>query len=229
MDRTLQNLCYDPGEENAPEEDHTGKTVGEISMEELESAIQGLKNRKAPGLDGINLELLKYGGITLKLRLLHLLHLSWKYFIIPSARQKAKIIFLFKKGKRNSCENYWGISLLATSYKIYAKTLNKRLMNISDVLLLEEQNGFRKRQSCTDYIFTVTQIIEKCREFNLEMHITFIDYEKTFDRVSQATLANYGEKRLPTTSNMFHQVSIPVYYTLYYSNSGHGRKIFKRY
>jgi hypothetical protein len=66
MDRTLQNLWYDPGAENALQEDHTGKTVDEISMEELESAIQGLKNRKAPGSDGINLEVFKYGGIPIK-------------------------------------------------------------------------------------------------------------------------------------------------------------------
>jgi hypothetical protein len=52
-----KNVWYDPGEEEAPEEDHTGKKVDEISMEELESAIQGLKNRKAPGLDGIDLEI----------------------------------------------------------------------------------------------------------------------------------------------------------------------------
>jgi hypothetical protein len=104
-------------------------------MEELESAIQGLKNRKASGLDGINLTF-KRGGIPLKLRLFHLLNLSWKYCIKSSAWQKEKIISLFKKGKRNRCENYRGISLLATSYKIYVKILNKRLLNISDVLLL---------------------------------------------------------------------------------------------
>jgi hypothetical protein len=61
-----KNLWYDPGDENAPEEDHPGKIVDEISMEELESTIQGLKNRKASGLDGIKLELFKYGGILLK-------------------------------------------------------------------------------------------------------------------------------------------------------------------
>jgi hypothetical protein len=31
-------------------------------------------------------------------------------------------------------------------------------MNISDVLLLEEQNGFRKGWSCMDDIFTIRQI-----------------------------------------------------------------------
>jgi replication-associated recombination protein RarA len=68
-------------------------------------------------------------------------------------------------------------------------------MNILDVLLLEEQNGFRKGRSCTDDIFTIQQIIEKRREFNLEMHIAFIDYEKAFDRVNQAMLWQIMERR----------------------------------
>jgi hypothetical protein len=147
-------------------------------MQELELAIQVLKNRKAPSLDGINLELFKYGGIPLKLRLLHLLNLSWKHCIIPSAWQKAKIIFLFKKRKRNSYENYRDISLLATSYKVYAKILNKRIMNISNVLLLEEQNGFKKGRSYTDDSFTIRQFIEKRRELNLETHIDLLTMKK---------------------------------------------------
>jgi hypothetical protein len=68
-------------------------------------------------------------------------------------------------------------------------------MTISDVLLLEEQNGFRKGRSCMDDTFTIQQIIEKHREFNLEMHIAFIDYEKAFDRVNRATIWQIMERR----------------------------------
>jgi hypothetical protein len=57
-------------------------------------------------------------------------------------------------------------------------------MDISDVLLLKVQNGFRKGRSCTDDVLTIRQIIGKRREFNLETHIAFIDYEKAFDRVN---------------------------------------------
>lgn len=42
--------------------------------------------------------------------------------------------------------------------------------------------------SCTDATFTVKQLIEKRREYNLETHMAFIDYEKAFDRVNRETL-----------------------------------------
>jgi hypothetical protein len=47
------------------------------------------------------------------------------------------------------------------------KNYNQRLTNISDVLLTEEQNGFRTGRSCMDDIFTIKEVIEKRREYNL--------------------------------------------------------------
>ena len=52
--------------------------VPEPSMEEVNQAVKSLKNNKAPGEDGINAELFKYGGEVLKTKLLHLLKLIWK-------------------------------------------------------------------------------------------------------------------------------------------------------
>jgi hypothetical protein len=37
------------------------------------------------------------------------------------------------------------------------------------------------KQSITDYLFTINQVIEHSNEFNLETHIAFMDYAKAFD------------------------------------------------
>jgi len=68
-----------------------------------------------------------------------------------------------QEGDRNDPDNYRGICLLNTGYKIYSKIIAKRLTAIAEVLLLDEQNGFRKGRSCMDCIFLDSQIIEKQR------------------------------------------------------------------
>lgn len=97
----------------------------------------------------------------------------------------AKVISLFKKGTRNNTGNYRGISLLNTVYKIYSKIINERLRKISESILIEEQAGFRKGRSCMDDVFSLKQIIQKRREFNLETHLAFIDFEKAFDCINR--------------------------------------------
>jgi hypothetical protein len=47
----------------------------------------------------------------------------------------------------------------------------------------ETKNGFREGRSCTDPTFCLKLLIEKSREFNLEKHLLFIDYEKEFDNI----------------------------------------------
>jgi hypothetical protein len=95
-------------------------------------------------------------------------------------------------------ENYRGINLLNTCYKIFSKILNKKLKNISEDFLLECQNGFRKGRSCTDSAFCMKLLIEKRREFNLETHFAFVDYEKAFDKVRRQKLFNVlKEQNIP--------------------------------
>lgn len=169
--------------------------IDHFTLDELLDALQRSKNRKATGPDGINLELLKYGGLMLHLRLLHLYNECWARTEIPRTWYLAEVISLYKKGDRSKCGNYRGISLLNVSYKEYARMLNVRLLTIADGLLSDEQNGFRKGRSCNDNITSIKQIIEKRREFNLETHICFIDYEKAFDRVDRTLLWNIMERR----------------------------------
>jgi hypothetical protein len=72
--------------------------------------------------------------------------------------------------------------LLNSAYKIYSEIITSRLNAITEVLL-QEQHGFQTGRSCADCNFTVRQLIQKRREFNLEMHLLFVDYVKAFDRI----------------------------------------------
>jgi hypothetical protein len=61
-------------------------------------------------------------------------------------------------------------------------------MTIADAILLEEQNGFRKYRTCMYCIFSVSQIIEKHREYNIPTYIDFIGLEKAFGTVNRAKI-----------------------------------------
>jgi sorting nexin-29 len=135
--------------------------VDPITLGELQ-ALKNSKNRKACCLDGIEVKMLKYGGSLFELRFPHVINECWKKCDMPSAWHTAKVISLFKKkGERTNCENYREISLLNSAYKVYSRIINQQLKTITDILLEEEQAGFRKGRSCTDNNFVIKQLIEK--------------------------------------------------------------------
>ena len=179
----------DETEETILETENTrGLGLDDLTMDEMTEALKTIKNRKATGINGVNAEMWKYGGTMLHLRLLHLFNMCWKTGQVPKAWNEAKVISLFKKGNKNDCGNYRGISLIDTAYKIYAKILNNRIKTIMEHLIGEEQMGFRKGRSTIDGVFTLQQIMEKHREYNRETHIAFIDFEKAFDNVNRGKL-----------------------------------------
>jgi sorting nexin-29 len=96
---------------------------------------------------------------------LDFLTICWIYGHIPEEWRIAVVVPIYKKGDRKNCNNYRGISLLNTGYKIYAKIITQRVMTIAQVILLKEQNGFRRYRTCMGGIFSVSEIIEKHREY----------------------------------------------------------------
>ena len=53
---------------------------------------------------------------------------------------------------------------------------------------MEKQPDLRRGRSCINDVIIVKQIIEKRREFNIETHFIFIDYEKTSDSIDRKNL-----------------------------------------
>ena len=92
------------------EEDEEGE---EITMEELEVALKAMKNGKAPGEDGIPIELIKEGGEKMKEEILKLFNRCWNESEVSEGWRKSIIVPIYKgKGDTKDCKNYRGISLL---------------------------------------------------------------------------------------------------------------------
>ena len=147
------------------------------------------KNNKAPGEDGIPVELFKTLPQTSSGRLADLFSRIWSTNSIPEDFNEVLVIPIYKgKGDRAECGNYRVISLLSTAAKILAKILLKRLQRVVDQWLPETQCGFRAARSTMDMIFGMRQLQEKCREQWQSLHLAFIDLEEAFDSINRDAL-----------------------------------------
>jgi sorting nexin-29 len=68
---------------------------------------------------------------------------------------------IFKKEDPTEVENYRGISLLDTSYKIMSLKILNRLENYATDIIGEYQNVLIRGKSTANHIFTIRQIMEK--------------------------------------------------------------------
>ncbi|KAE9542653.1 hypothetical protein AGLY_002564 [Aphis glycines] len=158
------------------------------SLEEIQYAIQTLKNNKSPGDDKIAAELLKLGGQNLTKNLHDLIQQIWIKEKIPKEWNESLICPIFKKGNRNKVENYRGITLLNSGYKILSLIILKRLQVYTDEIVGDYQSGFRKNKSTTDHIFVLRQVMERSYEYAKDLHMVFIDYKQAYDSIDREIL-----------------------------------------
>jgi len=126
-----------------PAEIHTVEPlVPEPSAFEVELAIGKLKNHKSPGIDQIPTELIKAGGRTI-CSVIHKLIISiWNKEELPEECKESIIVPIYKKGDKTYCNNYRGISLLPTMYKILSNILLSRLIPYVEEVIGDHQCGF---------------------------------------------------------------------------------------
>ena len=98
------------------------------------------------------------------------------------SHKKSLVTVLFKKGDATFPESYRPITLLRMMYNLFAKILN-RISTFLDACQSPDQAGLRSGFGCEDNLFVITQIIEKCFEFQLPLWVCAIDFQKAFDTV----------------------------------------------
>jgi hypothetical protein len=79
--------------------------------------IRTLKNRRAPGEDGISAKLIKSGGQRLWKEIYELIQIIWNTEDSPEDWRTVIMCPIHKKGSKLTCNKYRSISLLNVTYK----------------------------------------------------------------------------------------------------------------
>ena len=147
-----------------------------------------MKDNKAPGNDEITSDIINQGGEETITQLLKIFNQILEKKQIPTTWKEAKIILLYKKGDKADVKNYRPISLLSHLYKIFTKVIQNRIKDILDTNQPREQAGFRAGFSTTDHVQAINQLIEKANEYQLQLCLGFVDYQKAFDSIEHTNM-----------------------------------------
>lgn len=155
---------------------------------EVQIAVEGLSNNKAPGTNNIPAEAFKCGGQRLIERLAQDFKDIWplpgEEATLPQEWQEAQVFTLYKgKGPRSDPNSYRGIFLLDVAGKILAKVVSNRLKLLTEKVLPDTQFGFRESRSCMQAIFVVRQVQQAARYKKQNLVAAAVDLEKAFDSI----------------------------------------------
>jgi len=110
---------------------------------------------------------------------------------VPNEWKTSYMSTIQKKGSREKCDIYRGISAQCSMARVYGKILSKKIDNEYSDFEAEEQAGFRAGRSAVDNLFCLTQAIEKKTQFQQEIHLLYVDLKKAYDNTKQ----NLGSPR----------------------------------
>ena len=203
-----------------------------ITEDEVRHAIRDTPNDKAPGPDGIPIELWK--------------SMNDQYTATrdaPAPRRRCNIVWaltqvyndiethgmntearlnegcmspIFKKKDPEDIANYRPITLLNTDYKIFTKALSIKLSEAAPRVINMDQAGFVKGRSIFDQVKTAKLVIDYMDRAGKPGAIVALDQEKAYDKILHpylwAVLRRFGfpEVFIKTIQSLYNDASTSV-------------------
>lgn len=170
----------------------------DLEREEFERVIKKLKSGKAAGSDRQENEIWRLGGEEVREKLWEICVGVWKGEGFPEEWREGVVVPVLKKGKGDRVEEYRGVTLTQTAYKVYASVLAERLREEVEEkgILPLSQAGFRKNMGTIDQVFVLNFLLNrKIEEKEGKMIIAFIDMKAAFDSVDRGKLMEVMRRR----------------------------------
>ncbi len=188
-----------------------------ITLNELYKALSKMKDKKAPGNDGLTVALYK----TIWPDIREAFHKAAVEAIekqeLPPSMRQGVIRLIEKKGKdRTSLDNWRPISLLNVDYKIISKAIALRLENLLPKIINGNQLAFVPNRLIYEGVRKTQYIMECYEKTKRKLAVMNIDFKKAFDTVKHNYLwmilgkYNFGPKFINTIKTLYQKAESTV-------------------
>ena len=160
----------------------------QVTLEEVESAINDLQCNKSCGLDGISAEHLKYASARLLPMLSKCLTSCFSHSFLPKSMLTVMLVPIVKNkaGKITCKDNYRPIALASVLSKVAEKIIQERMEPY--LIVSCNQFGFKPKHGTDQCIFALKELVDSYRKLNSSTYICFLDASKAFDRINHKLL-----------------------------------------
>ena len=163
-------------------------TTFDITEARVRAILETLQVHKACGPDNISARVIKECRNQLAYPLTILFRKSIEEGVFPSRLAEANIVPVFKKGSRNSPENYRSVSLLPLFGKIMERCVFETLLAHVQPVLTDKQHGFVPRRSCETNLATLLKTAWDSISSGHQLDILYLDYSSAFQSVNHKLL-----------------------------------------
>ena len=155
-----------------------------LTYEELDIAVRGLKKERTPGPDGIPADFYKVFWSEIRELLYKVYESAYAEEQLPELTMSG-ILNLIPKPNKDSryLKNLRPITLLNTDYKIIEKVIANRMLPCLHRLIHENQTGFMPGRRISINIRKILDILEYTKIKKIPGLILNLDYQKVFDRI----------------------------------------------
>ena len=159
-----------------------------LSLQDLYTALKGMENGRAPGIDGLPVDFFKSFWAMLGEDWLEVANDSLTGGLLPISCRRAVLTLLPKKGDPREVKNWRPVALLCTDYKILSKALSNRLREVMGQIIHTDQSYCVPGRQIGDNISLIRDFLDVSRAIGLDAGLISIDQEKAFDRVEHQYL-----------------------------------------